>query len=316
MSEIKIAKCIMTANPCYKAGRRITPKGIVVHSTGANNAYIRRYVQPDDGVLGKNKYNNHWNKSNANKCVHAFIGKVDDGSAAIYQTLPWDYRAWGVGSGKKGSYNASHIQFEICEDNLSNADYYNEVFGLAAKLCAYLCKEYDIPVSNVVGHYEAHAAGYGNNHGDPRNWQRKFGDSMDAFRQRVAALIGGVDINVTIPAAKPEASTAGTTTLRKGSDGAAVEEMQKLLMKHGYSLPKYGADGDFGNETLTAVKAFQEANGLDVDGAVGPITWAALRTEPAKQPVYTVQITGLTLAKANEIIAKYGGTKEVEAIAV
>lgn len=105
-------------------------------------------------------------------------------------------------------------------------------------------------------------------------------------------------------------------TLRQGNKGNDVEELQKLLMKHGYSLPRYGADGDFGNETLVAVKAFQSDKGLEVDGVVGAITWAALRADVAKEPMYTVQIAGLTLAKANEIIAKYGGTKEVEAIAV
>lgn len=65
-------------------------------------------------------------------------------------------------------------------------------------------------------------------------------------------------------------------TLKKGSKGAAVTEMQKLLMKKGYKLPKYGADGDFGNETLTAVKQFQKDKGLTVDGIVGPQTWAKL----------------------------------------
>jgi peptidoglycan hydrolase-like protein with peptidoglycan-binding domain len=104
--------------------------------------------------------------------------------------------------------------------------------------------------------------------------------------------------------------------LRQGNKGNEVEELQKLLMKHGYDLPRYGADGDFGNETLAAVKAFQADKGLEVDGAVGPITWAALRSEAVKEPMYTVQIAGLTLANANEIIAKYGGTKEVEALAV
>lgn len=308
MSELKIAKCIMTENPCYKAGRRITPTGIVVHSTGANNDSIKRYVQPDDGVLGKNKYNNHWNQSHGTKCVHAFIGRVEDGTVAIYQTLPWDYRAWGVGSGEKGSYNASHIQFEICEDNLTNADYYNEVFTLAARLCAYLCKEYGISVNNVVGHYEAHDAGYGNNHGDPRNWQRKFGDSMDAFRQRVSALLNGEEISVS--------TTVTRSTLRKGDKGDPVKELQELLLQHDYILPKYGADGDYGSETVNAVKAFQKANGLEVDGVTGAKTWAALEQENVKEPAYTVQIAGLTLAKANEIIAKYGGTKEVEARAV
>ena len=52
--------------------------------------------------------------------------------------------------------------------------------------------------------------------------------------------------------------------------------MQELLLKAGYKLPKYGADGSFGNETLTAVKAFQKDHKLTVDGIVGPKTWAEL----------------------------------------
>ena len=41
---------------CYTAGRKITPKGIMVHSTGANNPNLKRYVGPDDGLLGKKQY--------------------------------------------------------------------------------------------------------------------------------------------------------------------------------------------------------------------------------------------------------------------
>ena len=52
--------------------------------------------------------------------------------------------------------------------------------------------------------------------------------------------------------------------------------LQKQLLKLGYKLPKYGADGDFGSETKKAVKAFQTDKGLQVDGIVGPKTWAAL----------------------------------------
>ena len=60
---MNLHKLIFTNNACYKAGRRITPKGIMVHSTGANNPWLKRYVGPDDGLLGKNQYNNHWNQS-------------------------------------------------------------------------------------------------------------------------------------------------------------------------------------------------------------------------------------------------------------
>ena len=54
---MNLHKLIFTNNACYKAGHKITPKGIMVHSTGANNPWLKRYVGPDDGLLGKNQYN-------------------------------------------------------------------------------------------------------------------------------------------------------------------------------------------------------------------------------------------------------------------
>lgn len=286
---MEITQYYQTQNPCYKAGKKITPKGIIVHSTGANNSYIKRYVGPDDGILGKNQYGNHWNKDSATKCVHAFIGKVADGSVKVYQTLPWDYRCWGVGSGKKGSHNSTHIQFEICEDGLTNEAYYNEAFRVAKELCAYLCKEYGISVDNVIGHYESAAMGYGSNHGDPRNWQKKFGDSMDKFRADVRALLGQVDAStvVTTPAKEPEqaTTTSSTTaqqasvvinmgTLRNGNSGTQVKVLQWLLKENGHDPGTI--DGKFGANTLKAVKAYQKAKKLTVDGIVGKNTWAKL----------------------------------------
>ena len=58
---MNLRKLILTNNDCYKAGRKITVKGIMVHSTGANNPWLKRYVGPDDGLLGVNKNGNHWN---------------------------------------------------------------------------------------------------------------------------------------------------------------------------------------------------------------------------------------------------------------
>lgn len=58
---MNLHKLILTENACYKAGEKIAVKGIMVHSTGANNPWLKRYVGPDDGKLGKNQYGNHWN---------------------------------------------------------------------------------------------------------------------------------------------------------------------------------------------------------------------------------------------------------------
>ena len=65
-------------------------------------------------------------------------------------------------------------------------------------------------------------------------------------------------------------------TLRLGAKGEAVRKMQQMLLAAGEVLPKYGADGSFGAETLSAVRSFQRKWGLIVDGICGPKTYGKL----------------------------------------
>ena len=226
---MRLLQCIFYNNKCYKKGEKLKPTRIVVHSTGCYNTTLKRYVQPHSGqnsgmaelyptkktctreqmmaLLGDNQYNNDWNQDNLSVCVHAFIGKLADGSIATVQTLPWDMRCWGVGKGSKGSFNDCAIQFEICEDNHSSADYCKATYKEAVEFCAMLCKEYDIEPDMIVGHYEAHAMGYGSNHGDPKSWWSKFGLSMDGFRKDVEKAIGTVKA--------PAVSTTSTPSTNK-----------------------------------------------------------------------------------------------------
>lgn len=64
--------------------------------------------------------------------------------------------------------------------------------------------------------------------------------------------------------------------LRKGSRGSEVVALQEFLIAQGYDLGSFGADGIFGSLTDAAVRAFQESQGLTVDGIVGPNTSAAI----------------------------------------
>lgn len=190
---MNLHKLIFTDNACYKAGKKIKPKGVMVHSTGANNPDLCRFVAPDDGLVGKNKYNNHWNQAmSSSVCVHAFIGKLKDGSIATYQVLPWDHRAWHCASGKKGSGNDTHISFEICEDGLKDATYFAKVYKEAVELTAMLCKEYKLdPMADgvVICHSEGYKRGIASNHGDVMHWFPKHGKSMDTFRNDVKAIL-------------------------------------------------------------------------------------------------------------------------------
>jgi N-acetylmuramoyl-L-alanine amidase len=185
---MKLYKLILTNNACYKAGKTIKPKGIMVHSTGANNPWLKRYVGPDDGLLGKNQYNNHWNQDKPGGrqvCVHAFIGKLADGSIATYQTLPWNHRGWHAG----GDANNTHIGFEICEDGLTDASYFSAVYKEAVELCVHLCKLYGLSEKDIICHSEGYKQGIASNHADVMHWFPKHGKTMDTFRADVKKLL-------------------------------------------------------------------------------------------------------------------------------
>ena len=217
---MNLNKLILTENACYKAGRKITVKGIMVHSTGANNPWLKRYVGPDDGKLGKNQYNNHWNTyhpGGREVCVHGFIGKLADGTVATYQCLPWDHRGWHAG----GSANNTHIGFEICEDDLTDGAYFAKVYKEAVELCAYLCRQYGLTEKNIICHSEGYKQGVASNHGDVMHWFPKHGKSMDTFRAEVKTLLA-TDAKEDEPAQEetpavtyPEKLTSGYYRVRK-----------------------------------------------------------------------------------------------------
>ena len=187
---MEIIKAYATWSECHKAGKTISPSGIVVHSTGCNNPNLKRYVNAP-AQLGENIYKNYWGTGTVSEQVkrgipHAAIGYDKNGKVSIAQVLPFNIRCWGCSSGKKGSYNDTHIQFEICEDELTNKNYFEAAFGLAARFCAYLMSQYQsIKIENIVSHKEAYARGYASNHGDPENWLSKFGKDMNWFRDKV-----------------------------------------------------------------------------------------------------------------------------------
>lgn len=179
---------ILTHNDCYKAGKTFIPRGVMIHSTGANNPHLSRYV-PGNDEIGRNTGGNHWDMSGTTACVHAFVGKLADGSVGVVQTLPWNRRGWHAGKGSCGSANDTHISFEICEDGLDDAEYFAGVYQAAVELTADLCKQYGLdPQADgvVICHSEGHDRGIASNHADVMHWFPRFGKNMDTFRADVA----------------------------------------------------------------------------------------------------------------------------------
>ena len=202
-------ECMMTQSTCYKNTGKMTIKGVLWHSTGANNTSLKRYVQPDDNaknkaeilkILGTNVYKNDWNHISYQAGLNAWIGKFADGSVGTVQTMPWNFRPWGCGSGAKGSCNYGWIQFEICEDNLKDKAYAKLVYEEACQLTAFLCQTYKIDpngtvvyngvkVPTILCHKDSCDLGLGSNHGDVLHWFPKFGYTMDTARKRVTELM-------------------------------------------------------------------------------------------------------------------------------
>ena len=187
---------LLTNNTCYKrnvdkADSRYTtfqargPKGIMMHSTGADNPTLKRYIGPDDGVLGTNIYGNHWNNPGLDVCVHAFIGETKDGTVECYQTLPWNFRGWHCGA----EANDTHISIEICEDDLTSPAYFRATRSKALDVVSDLCLELGFdPLAKgvLIDHHEGAAMGIASNHGDVTHWWGRYHYSMSDFRRDVA----------------------------------------------------------------------------------------------------------------------------------
>lgn len=171
-------KHFLMENECYKVGQKHTVKGIMVHSTGCNNPNVETYL-------------NYWNQfrpGDRQVCVHAFIGKLADGSIAAYQTLPWDMVGWHSGTGSNGNANfMGYIGFEICEDDLTDKGYFDKVYREAVELCVYLCQQFGLTEKDIICHSEGYVRGIASNHADVMHWFPKFGKSMDTFRADVKA---------------------------------------------------------------------------------------------------------------------------------
>ena len=195
---MKIIQSILKNNPCYKAGVKITVKGLMLHSVGC--------PQPSASVFVKN-----WNKETYTRaCVHAFI---DANSGDVYQTLPWNYRGWHCGYGSKGKkYSAkeTHIGVEMCEppcikytkcasftcsDVAKARQYAKRTYESAVELFAMLCEKYNLdPLKKgvIISHKEGGIMGVATGHADPEHLWKGLGMSytMDGFRNDVKKAIG------------------------------------------------------------------------------------------------------------------------------
>ena len=217
---MKLVQSILTKNPCYTAGRKITVKGLMLHSVGCS--------QPNAMV-----FINNWNSASYDRaCVHGFI---DGNDGTVYQTLPWNHRGWHAG----GDANNTHIGVEMCEpacikytsgasftcsDTATAKAVAKRTYEAAVELFAMLCKEYGLnPLTAIISHKEGHAKGIASNHGDPEHLWKGLGMSytMDTFRQAVKAAMSGTS----------ETTPAGlqATTFKDMSEADIIKKVGPLF---------------------------------------------------------------------------------------
>lgn len=130
---------------------------------------------------------------------------------------------------------------------------------------------YELKNTNAVAFYEEHV--FHDNLEDATWFHTHMNEIAESAAKGLCEYFG---IPYVAPAATPSTSTVTATILRKGSTGPEVKSLQKKLLQIGYYLGSYGADGDYGDATVTAVRKFQKDNSLAVDGEAGPNTLAAV----------------------------------------
>lgn len=192
--EVKYA----TSNGAYQAGRKINPQGCVNHSVGC--------AQPSVDV-----FFNLMNKSSAGWGVNAILGDFHKGDGRILVCLPLNARPWGCGSGSKGSWNNTKVQWEVCEpaghtyaggtmiayDVAKNQVYFDRMWKMLVAWNVYLVQKFGYDINDISDHAESYRAGYGSNHSDMGQWLPKHGKSMAALRQEVETILNGGFVSET-----------------------------------------------------------------------------------------------------------------------
>lgn len=249
-----------TKSGCYKQNRKMKPTHIIVHSTGADNPNLWRYVSPDNGEIGANKYNNSFNSDNNNDVTpNAVIGLNKKDAVKSVQILPWDTCPWGCYYGTNGSGNDFAIQFEMCEDDLSDKTYFTNVKNKAVELCVRLCKEYKIPVKNIWSHKEAADKGYASFHSDPHNWWDNFDYDMNKFRKEVEKKM----------AVKPVLDKSGYKKGDSTIGSLALKELLLIAKQLGINTKGMDENNTVGDGTVNAINYMLNKWGYQQNGIAG-----------------------------------------------
>lgn len=164
---MEMTQHFLTQNDCYKAGRTIVPKGIMIHSIGVAQPKVEVFLKA-------------WNQPGVGACVHAF---VHEGGASANNTHIGIEMLEPAGHTYQGGTMVGY-------DPEKNATYFAAVYRNAVELAADLCAQYGLdPMGDILDHSEGHRRGIASNHADVMQWFPRHAKSMDGFRQDVTAAL-------------------------------------------------------------------------------------------------------------------------------
>ena len=227
----------LTESGCYKAGKHITVKGLMIHSVGC--------PQPKADVFLKN-----WNRAEASACVHAIVEPDGD----VYQLLPWDFRGWHCGGGA----NNTHIGVEMTEpatikytggsnwtetgEGESTKNHVLATYRYAVELFAHLCQQFGLDSMAdgvVISHSEGCKRGIASNHGDVEHLWSEFGLSMQQFRKDIKAAMEGstAEDSLTAIMGKAKATAGQMASYLKKKNPAVPQSVLDMI-------PLYLSEGE------------------------------------------------------------------------
>ena len=259
---------------------------------GRSIGTIRFIVSHDTGNPGSTAYGNrnYFDTQQPSASAHTFIDDkyileiipLNEVAYHVRANVPEDNRRYGANA------NDAAIGVELCHGGSIS---FNAAYDRYVWYHAYLCDRFNLnPRNDII----AHATLDPSRRTDPINILRVNGISWSMFLNDVTEALedftnssgndndsentsSGSTPNTAPPRNTVVKGTSVSLPLGEGDSGPFVEDIQEQLIQAGYRLPRYGADGVFGEETENAVMRFQRNYQLLVDGLVGQNTLRKLQ---------------------------------------
>lgn len=217
---------------------------------------------------------NYFNSANRGASAHAFVDYD-----SITQTIPWNERAGHAGP----TANRNYIGIELC--HYDDAARFDEVWKRAVWLFAWVhinvIKQTTINKNTLMSHAEVTSKWRESTHTDPVAYFKKFGRTVDMFRQEVQKEInsqlniksGGTDSSNNNEQTEDQGKVAGAST-----ETLSIQKSLNRLRIRDNEGKALVEDGVIGTRTKEAVKRLQSISGLSQDGIPGAQTKAAINS--------------------------------------